>query len=245
MKNKYWRCSEKRSKEPKSLLAERNSLSSCGFLKSFVTNHGTWPHYFSLMSCHTWQKCDTDDARRRSVSNGSFPSAPSRKTHFTGCTCREGGREAVGWAGPRSKTLSPHKPEWKRRDAHKTSGFTRFVLSPSLTDETERPRVLFLPAVKWQKVRRQDEEWENRKKAYFFPAVATFSLSVMVANQNCNFYGACRLMSFHLFSFILFVVARLWKLKAKACDSCWEWNCHKLPLLTRWWITFISASPLI
>lgn len=139
-----------------------------------------------------------------------FPRCPVGR--LTSRAVRGGGG---GWAGPRSKTLSPHKPKWKWRDAHKISGFTRFVLSPSLADETERPRVLFLPAVKWQKVRRQDGEWENRKKAYFFPAVATFSLSVTVANQNCNFYGACRLMSFHLFSFILFVVVRLWKLKLR------------------------------
>lgn len=83
----------------------------------------------------------------------------------------------------------------------------------------------------------------EKKKA--FSSTGSWFSNLMAANQNSNFYGACRLTSFHLFSFILFVVADLWKLKAKACDSCWEPNCHKLPLLTRWWIAFISASPLI
>lgn len=88
-------------------------------------------------------------------------------------------------------------------------------------------------------------ESEKIEKRPFPSPVAAFPVSVTAANQNPNFYGACLLASFHLFPFILFAVAHLWKHKAKACDSCWELNCHKLPLLTGWWIAFISASPLI
>lgn len=90
---------KQQSKEEKEALAKRNNLSSHEFPKSFVTNHVVWPHYFSLMSCHTWQKCDTDNTRGISVSIGSFPPVPSRKTRFPGCTVSAPWGGGVGKGG--------------------------------------------------------------------------------------------------------------------------------------------------
>lgn len=47
--------------------------------KEFVANHETWPHYFILMSCHTWQKCDAKNTCKIFVSICSFPSVPSSR----------------------------------------------------------------------------------------------------------------------------------------------------------------------
>lgn len=236
-KKEDWRFFRKTIRETE----ESIGLSLHEFLKSFVANHETWPHYFSLMSCHTWQKCDMENTCRLSVSICSFPLVPSSLLGLHGIRARGGGcgRDRVQ---RRCRFITDQKESGETFTKHPDS--LPFYLRDRLMKQMATCAG-FLPAVEMAKGWGGKTEREKIEKRTFPALVAAFPISVTAANQNPNFYGACRLASFHLFSFIPFVVAHLWKLKAKACDSCWELNCHKLPLLTGWWITIISASPLI
>lgn len=54
----------------KKLCDKRKHVWSHKYLTSLADYHRTWPHYFSLMSCHTWQKCDTNNKNKTFVLRG-------------------------------------------------------------------------------------------------------------------------------------------------------------------------------
>lgn len=202
----------------KQLFDKRNCLPSHKYLKSPVTNHETWPHYFSLMSCHTWQKYDTNNKnQKRFVSSGpisSFPSVPRQKTCFTGYTVAA--PQGEGKKKKRKfKEVVVLLTGIKCWDIHKTSSFIR-VLSPSLADEMKPPRVLFCP--RWGGKRWNKEAEKRGSSQDVFPIPCHGHKS-----KFPKFHETRHPTSLHLFLFILFVVMQLWKLKAK---GLWQsnWN---------------------
>ena len=144
----------------KQLFDKRNCLPSHKYLKSPVTNHETWPHYFSLMSCHTWQKYDTNNKnKKRFVSSGpisSFPSVPRQKTCFTGYTVA-----APQGEGKKKKTQvqrSCRLANWNKvlRHSQNIQFYTCFISELSWWNETATRFVL--PAVRRQKVKQRSRK---------------------------------------------------------------------------------------
>lgn len=131
---------------------KRHSLSPDTFPNSFGTNHVTCPHYFSLMICHTWQKCDTTYTHKRFVLRGwSAHSLGAQSDFLRGlhCSCAMGGEK-------NQVQRSCHLRKWNKSGEKLTKHPDLYVfLSPSLADETEPPCVLFcLP--------RKGKRWSNK-----------------------------------------------------------------------------------
>lgn len=141
---------------------ESIGLSLPEFLKSFVANHERWPHYFSLMSCHTWQKCDMENTRRLSVSICSFPSVPSSLLGLHGIRAGGGGR-GRDRVQRRCRFITDQKE----------SGET-FTKHPDSLPFYLRDRLMKQMATCWffacsgngKRLRRKEWERENRKKAF-------------------------------------------------------------------------------
>lgn len=149
------------------IFGKRNSLSSDKYLKSFVTNHGTWPHYFILMSCHTWQKYDMNNKNKEDLcweADQLPPLVPSKKTYFMGYTVRSTmGKKKNKKIKFKEVVVSQTGIKWW--DIHKTSSFIR-VLSLSLVDEMEPPRILF--CLQWKgKGEKRNKKQETEKKRHF------------------------------------------------------------------------------
>lgn len=166
------------------IFGKRNSLSSDKYLKSFVTNHGTWPHYFILMSCHTWQKYDMNNKNKEDLcweADQLPPLVPSKKTYFMGYTVRSTmGKKKNKKIKFKEVVVSQTGIKWW--DIHKTSSFIR-VLSLSLVDEMEPPRILF--CLQWKgKGEKRNKKQETEKKKALSTQTDVFSISVMVTNQN-------------------------------------------------------------
>lgn len=166
------------------IFGKRNSLSSHKYLKSFVTNHGTWPHYFILMSCHTWQKYDMNNKNKEDLcweADQLPPLVPSKKTYFMGYTVRSTmGEKKKKKIKFKEVVVSQTGIKWW--DIHKTSSFIR-VLSLSLVDEMEPPRILF--CLQWKgKGEKRNKKQETEKKKALSTQTDVFSISVMVTNQN-------------------------------------------------------------
>lgn len=166
------------------IFGKRNSLSSHKYLKSFVTNHGTWPHYFILMSCHTWQKYDMNNKNKEDLcweADQLPPLVPSKKTYFMGYTVRSTmGKKKNKKIKFKEVVVSQTGIKWW--DIHKTSSFIR-VLSLSLVDEMEPPRILF--CLQWKgKGEKRNKKQETEKKKALSTQTDVFSISVMVTNQN-------------------------------------------------------------
>ncbi len=121
-----------------------------------------WPHYFSLMSCHTWQKYDTRNKNKRFVLRGwsahSLGAQEDDLLRGLHSSCTMGGKIKF-----KEVVVSQTGIKWW--DIHKTSSFTRFISEFSWWNGTATHFVL--PAVERQKVKQRNKEGRTRKRLFW------------------------------------------------------------------------------
>lgn len=192
------------------IFGKRNSLSSHKYLKSFVTNHGTWPHYFILMSCHTWQKYDMNNKNKEDLcweADQLPPLVPSKKTYFMGYTVRSTmGKKKKKNQVQRSCRLA----NWNKvvRHSQNIQFYTCFISEFSWWNGTATHFVL--PAVERQRWKKKQKARNRKKKGTFNTDRCIFNLCHGHKSKSPKFYETCCPTSLHLCFFILFVVMQLW-----------------------------------
>lgn len=178
------------------------------------------------------------------------PSVPSQKMYFTGCTVA---KPTVGGGNPVQRTCRLTK--WNKVVRRSQNILFGWCFISDLSWWNAAAACFVLLAVERQ---RWSEETESKK--YFLKNTPSYafkrrkkkkhfkSLSCLQIKNRCDlfiFWGE----TFREPSFaILSSVCRRTSLRNQKLRPVTEsrgLNCHKVPLLTRWWITFISVRPLI